>query len=643
MENYTSNPYNDSEFEDEETRELREMIERLGVSIKKGRELTHQLEEEANDSDYATMVTPVETSAETPVEATQSTIQSTANQQVTNPLLDPNIGLTSSFKGTTLPRSAKESIMRRQSQENTESHSTQSVTETAKERTHSAEILSILSGFPEPLQEIARHIQSVVNCPMDYVVFGMMQVISSAIGSEARLTNHQYENYCNISTLFIGHSAAGKTPVMKTLLHPLQLLDDYNRGNFSQDMRLYKRTLAENKDAYVDEENRPKQKRIIFSDQSEESRNQKIAENPKGVLLRAAEAGGLLQNLNRYSKTSDNGVSRLINLLDGDDIYVDRKTDPEPIFIKQPFVSLSLDCQPSVVKKLLGGEDIMNMGFNHRLCFVYPENTDAVALSDVCYDVLTLAQWRTYIEELYFNDFDYVEPPIPNGRYENRSNKRRVYPHYDKDNFVNSTLLTISAEAREIFRSMHNRNVEIINDCSDNYIISLLSKMDIFALKYALIHHIMHSLCLREYRDQIGADSMKWACEEVCSYLEHTARKVYSIIAPVTAIETPIGCSDAQMAEAVAMELAERYNIQDVEAFLRSQCIDPLFVSENTQSTHSAFASFSDASVVRYFVHTFPEQVKCIKLASYTSIPFRTLYNWRKEVLGNTANKSKCR
>lgn len=640
MENYTPQDY--AEYEDEESRELREMIERLESSIKQRRALAKQMEDESNQLNTSSTNSINNSPVITKQVTTNKPVSTTTNQPTTNQMITSTNRVTSF--NSSLPKSAKESIMRRRPTPKLEKNvdiNEDVWADLPRERTHSEKVMRILGGFPEPMQEIARHIQSVVNCPMDYVVFGMLQVISAAIGSEARLTNRQYENYCNISTLFIGHSAAGKTPVMKTLLRPLQLLDDYNRGNFQQEMRQYKRMLAENKDAYIDEENRPKQKRIIFSDQSEESRNQKIAENPKGVLLRAAEAGGLLQNLNRYSKNSDNGVSRLINLLDGDDVYIDRKSDPEPIFIKQPFVGLSLDCQPSVVKKLLGGEDIMNMGFNHRLCFVYPENADAVALSEVDYDDLILAQWRTYIEELYFNDFDYCEPPVPDGHYENRKNKRRIYPHYDKDNLGNATLLTVSENAREVFRCMHNANVECINDCSDNYIISLLSKMDIFALKYALIHHVMHCLCDGECRGEVDSDSMEWACDEVCEYLESTARKVYSIIAPVEDIEIPVECTAEEMAEAVAMELVERYNIQDVDKFLSSQCIEPYFVSENTDRTHRAFASFTDSTVVKYFIETYPNQVKCRSLAAYTSISYRTLYNWRRDILEKNSKRAK--
>jgi hypothetical protein len=95
--------------------------------------------------------------------------------------------------------------------------------------------------------------------------------------------------------------------------------------------------------------------------------------NPHGLGLFQDELSGWMSSFDQY-KSGGKGDTRqqYIRIWGGDTISIDRKGDPEPLIVQDPFVTVSGSIQPRLVERMGGDRED---GFINRFLMVYPAPT----------------------------------------------------------------------------------------------------------------------------------------------------------------------------------------------------------------------------------------------------------------------------
>ncbi|QDV75700.1 YfjI family protein [Botrimarina mediterranea] len=334
-------------------------------------------------------------------------------------------------------------------------------------------------SLPARLAEFTRTAARSIGCDESFIALPVLAVCGAAIGTTRRvlLKPGWAEPLC-IWAAIVGESGSQKTPAFSAAIRPLkrrqaELMKAAAavREAFDADVAEYEKALAVWKRERGDSPAPSKPVpfpigRVLVGDATVESLGPILNQNPRGVLLARDELAGWL-DFDRYSKNGKGGsdVSHWLSWFNAQPTVIDRRSNPDPLFVPEAVVGIVGGIQPRVLDRAIGGDHREN-GLLARLLLAYPPRQPK--------------KWS-----------EHGLPPEEEDRYE-----RLVMRLYDLQHAVDDNgdpepmLLTLDAEAKRLlveFVNAHGREAaDLTGDESAAY-----AKLEAYAARLAGVLHLV--------------------------------------------------------------------------------------------------------------------------------------------------------
>jgi hypothetical protein len=200
-----------------------------------------------------------------------------------------------------------------------------------------------------------------------------------------------------------------------------------------------------------------------------------------------------------------------LSVWSGKPINIDRKTG-EPVFIPLPFISVCGTIQNGVLNELAKDSRTQN-GFIDRILFVMPDNLEKTYWSETELGPEVPENWRKIISSLLCLNIinDETQNPSPE-------------------------ILKLSKEAKNILFEWQKGNTDQSNDIENEAVCGIYSKLEMYAVRLALILEMMSYACNKSNKETISENSIKGALQLV-EYFKNTAIKVSSIVSDFNPLE----------------------------------------------------------------------------------------------------------
>lgn len=349
--------------------------------------------------------------------------------------------------------------------------------------------------FPEEIQDFINEYEQVYQTPRDYIAGSVMTATALAIGDKLELKD-KFDNLPIIWVAIVGDVSSGKTDPLRTALHFFSKKDSEEIKTYKEKLKEFETyqglTKSEKKTTPpVDE---PEFKQFILVDYTPEALKKVHESNDRGLLILRDELKGWLDDFGRYTKSGEQ--STMLSTFSRQALVVNRAGKKEPIIIPNPVILVAGGIQPDLLPDL-AEDKRKESGFLARFIFVYPDKIKKPKYSRDKMSKSTLASFYTFLEAL---------TQIP----------ERVD-------------LRLSAEAEELYAGWYNRNAEMTDKEETGYLKGVYGKLDIYALRLAIILKGMNIYFHEDDNAEITAEEMQGAIH-LTEYFRATALKVYEKI-----------------------------------------------------------------------------------------------------------------
>lgn len=219
------------------------------------------------------------------------------------------------------------------------------------------------SIFPEKIRTIIEETNSAYHYPISYIAAALLFAVASAIGNTRVLViDGSWRVKAVLYMALVGGPGAMKTHPIKFAIAPFLKLDELSLGKYKKELQEWRNSPLETRG----EKPIPQQLRV--QDITMEAITKILEYNRHGIFVFVDELKGWISSFNQY-RGSGGDQEQWISIYSGVPITVNRKTQDEIPFIKDPYVSVIGGLQPGIIPKLFSGEKIDN-GFFNRILFV---------------------------------------------------------------------------------------------------------------------------------------------------------------------------------------------------------------------------------------------------------------------------------
>jgi hypothetical protein len=350
-----------------------------------------------------------------------------------------------------------------------------------------------IKGFPELVQRFIITASEVLCVPRDFFAGGVLMAVALGIGNKLELVT-KFRNVPILWMCIVGEVSSGKTEPINICLKPLADLDAKLFKEYNDDMKEFYRLSKLNKDERlaegIAELIRPKRFQYLISDYTPEALAKVHSINLRGLLISRDELKGLLDDFGRYNKSGEE--SAMLSSYNQVDININRKNSDD-IFIRKPMISMIGGLQPNILPSLSANNREEN-GFLARFCFVYPDNSKRPNYINKTLPKDLVDEYEAFILKL--------------------------------TTWSSSKELFLTKEAQLAYEVFYNNNSTLINDEAAGYLKGVYGKLDIIALRIAIVIKGMIVALEDDKSNMITEDIMKSAIE-ITEYFRATALKVY--------------------------------------------------------------------------------------------------------------------
>lgn len=347
--------------------------------------------------------------------------------------------------------------------------------------------------LPEFLQKTIRIWEKAYGLAPDYFLAGVLSAVSAAAGIAYRLkVKNGFFVSGSLYMAMVGKSGQGKSPALACTLEPLKDIDFEFLRTFKEKMKAF--------DPEHGEET-PIRRHMVLNNLTMEAVFKALSGNPKGILVYQDELAGWLKSMNAYRSGSDeeHWLSFHNNLF----TKVTRITTGEST-IKRPFVTLVGGMQQASLRELAKGNRKEN-GLLFRILFAFPERMDRLPLNRFEVEESITERYHTFIHQ--------------------------VHDDADTAMDLDETVFPLSEEAYKVFAVYNQSICQKINDTNFDELSSLLTKIENYCLRFALLLEVMYMTEKKETAHLSGRSISKEAMEgavKLARYFEYCAQKVFS-------------------------------------------------------------------------------------------------------------------
>jgi len=216
-----------------------------------------------------------------------------------------------------------------------------------------------LSLLPQELNTPLRRTAEELGLPVEAYYLVLLCVVASLIPSQTRLMIDPRFEFVVPPILWgglVGETGSGKSHIIRTLTQPLKDLQAEHYTRYQHQLEDYKTALREHEKKKRSEDagdppTRPKLTKLYVSNYTLEAITQILSDQPdRGLLVSPDELVVFLRSMDAYRRGKGADRAQWLNLYDGDDLNVDRKTSDQ-IFVRHTSVSIVGGIQPSILHK----------------------------------------------------------------------------------------------------------------------------------------------------------------------------------------------------------------------------------------------------------------------------------------------------
>ena len=368
--------------------------------------------------------------------------------------------------------------------------------------------------FPLEIQEIVKATNENLNFPIDFIGASILYAVSVAIGNTHRVEVKR--GWLESSVLYlaiVAKAGTNKSHPLSFALQPIVEQDKITYRQYEQQRQTYEKSIClskkEREQQFIEEPIKPIWQKFLLSDFTPEALAEVHKFNKRGIGVYVDELAGWFKNFNRYNKGSE--MEFWLSVWSGKPINIDRKTG-EPVFIPLPFISVCGTIQNGILKELAKDSRTQN-GFIDRILFVMPDNLEKTYWSETELSPEVPENWRKIISRLLCLN-------ITNDETQNPSPE----------------ILKLSKEAKNILFEWQKGNTDQSNDIENETVSSIYSKLEMYAVRLALILEMMSYASNESNKETISENSIKGALKLV-EYFKNTAIKVSSIVSDFNPLE----------------------------------------------------------------------------------------------------------
>ena len=362
-----------------------------------------------------------------------------------------------------------------------------------------------IEAFPVQIQEMIKATHATLNFPIDFTGSAMLFASSIAIGNTymVEIKKGWQENAVIYITL-VSPSGTNKSHPLSFALKPIIEHDKKTYASYEKERieyEKYEKQTQKEKNG-KSEQNKPVWKKFLVSDFTPEALAEVHKNNQRANAVYVDELAGWFKNFNRYNK--GNEMEFWLSNWSRKPLVVDRKSGT-PIFISQPFISVCGTIQNQIINELAKDNRTHN-GFLDRILFVMPDNIAKQYWSDLDLSPHISESWEKILGSL-------INLPLV----------------VDENNNPESKLLRLTEDARLLLYSWQKENTNESNSLENEALKGVYSKLEIYAIRLALILEMVQYACNESNGSNIGINAIRGSLKLI-EYFKKNALQVHEIL-----------------------------------------------------------------------------------------------------------------
>jgi hypothetical protein len=360
-------------------------------------------------------------------------------------------------------------------------------------------------ALPRPLACFVEEGAAALHCDPCYVAQPALAVAAGAIGNarSVRIKTSWYEPSV-VWAAVIAESGTLKSPAHKLAMAPVYKVQRRWRQEHGQALARYEEEHADTPRA--DRPPRPVLRRAYCSDVTIEKLVQLLEDNEKGLIVSRDELSGWVGSFQKYrARGAGSDLPNWLELFSAGTVTVDRKTGERPgVMVERAAASVCGTIQPGVLQRILTS-DHYESGLVARLLLVWPPRRPKV-WTDAEVSECTSAAYEKLVEDLFAINMRQVSE----GRFV-------PYPR------------NLSPAAKEAWVAFYTDFAREQAEAEGD-VAAALSKLEGYAARFALIHHVVTHVGLDTHDDRdIGPCSVE-AGVTLARWYAQEARRIYAAL-----------------------------------------------------------------------------------------------------------------
>ena len=360
--------------------------------------------------------------------------------------------------------------------------------------------------FPIPVQQIIEATNENLNFPIDFIGASILYAVSVAIGNTHRVEIMKgYDQNAVLYVAIVGRTGTNKSHPLSFALKPIEDRDNLKFQKYQREKQEYDSiaglTKKERERQGYSEPVKPIWEQHLVTDFTPEALTDVHKFNKRGIGVYSDELASWFKNFNRYNKGSEEQF--WLSIWSGKPIRINRKTS-EPTYLPLPFISVCGTIQPGVLNEL--AKDRTENGFLDRLLFVIPDKLKKEYWSENEISPEIIENWQTIITNLL--NISIIEDETLNPQ---------------------PKILRFTPEAKQSLFKWQRKITDISNETKNETISGIYAKIEMYAIRLALILEMMHFACGESDKQAVGIESVQRAIKLV-EYFKNSAVKVHSIV-----------------------------------------------------------------------------------------------------------------
>lgn len=273
-----------------------------------------------------------------------------------------------------------------------------------------------VTALPPLMAAFVSEAAESVGAPVDFAATAALVVAGGMVGATRSLRiKADYFTGCRLYAGLVAEPGGAKSPIVRLVTKPLfdrqmKLRAEYDKKKAEWEAELERWKAAKKKADKEDSDftevqpKKPVLLRCWSDDATVEALARILQENARGLTFIKDELTSLLLNLNAYKGGRGGDRQFFLSAWSGEPVGVDRKGNPEPLFIPHPWLGILGGIQPDLLGELRDRLQRSD-GFIERFLFAFPDPSDLPPFSEKGISPATARKWAECLEQLVLLSF----------------------------------------------------------------------------------------------------------------------------------------------------------------------------------------------------------------------------------------------